>query len=289
AALSLPIGLFVALVFVPLALAVLRAVGHERENFEGRRLVNSGGLALLPSLLLALMIIAPRSSGAPIGAACGFALLGLIDDLWGSRSVGGLRGHFRALLRGRITTGALKALGGAAVALGVAAASDWPAPARPLGWAAHTLLRAALIALTANAVNLLDLRPLRALKGFALLGLVVFTWGLAGARSSPATARGALIGAAAAYAPFEARRTVMLGDAGANLLGAVLGLAAGGLPLAAQIGWLAAVAALHGYSERRSISAWIEAHAWAAAIDRWGWRDQAPAASESAPDSRNTR
>ena len=41
-----------------------------------------------------------------------FGLLGLVDDLYGSRKVGGFSGHFGALRRGRLTTGAAKAIGG---------------------------------------------------------------------------------------------------------------------------------------------------------------------------------
>src|SRR5262249_16934901 len=152
-------------------------------------------------------------------------------------------------------------IGGAALALAVAAARAWPPAAGLIAWLVQLFFHAALMALTANAINLLDLRPLRALKGFALPGLPVFLWAAVKDVSTPEfAALGALLGAAAVYAPFEARRRTMLGDAGANLLGALLGLAAGRLSLPAQIAWLAAVIALHVYAERASISAWIEAH-----------------------------
>jgi UDP-GlcNAc:undecaprenyl-phosphate/decaprenyl-phosphate GlcNAc-1-phosphate transferase len=300
------IGAAIALAAVPAVIAVLRAFRHERSNFEGKRLANSGGLALLIPLLIVLVSGAVRDPSAPAASAhagtrtaglhspgsgpahladhawgmavvmalaFGFALLGLADDVWGDRSAGGLRGHFRLLAQGRVTTGVVKALGGAALALAVAAGEAWPPPAALSGWVARVILRAALIALTANAINLLDLRPLRALKGFAVPGLALLFWG-AGSTAEPAAfvALAALLGASAVYAPFEARRVVMLGDAGANLLGAVLGLAAGRLPLPAQGAWLAAVAVLHLYAERASISGWIDAHPWARSIDGWGWR-----------------
>ena len=76
-----------------------------------------------------------------------------------------------------------------------------------------------LIALAANLFNLLDLRPLRALKAFWLLGSLL----LAGGAPFPLAA---LLGLSLAYVPQEARRTVMLGDTGANALGAVMGIAA---------------------------------------------------------------
>src|SRR5213078_4496494 len=83
---------------------------------------------------------------APAICVVGFGAFGLVDDLWGDPGAKGLRGHLRALLGGRVTTGAVKAIGGAAVAL---------LAGRMLhaGWA--MLLAALLIALCANAFNLL--------------------------------------------------------------------------------------------------------------------------------------
>ena len=54
-------------------------------------------------------------------AAFGFGLLGFMDDVLGSEDRG-FRGHLRALAQGRLTTGMLKLIGGAAIALVLAAA-----------------------------------------------------------------------------------------------------------------------------------------------------------------------
>src|SRR5205085_1168812 len=43
---SAGIGAAAAVAAVPATLAILRAAHHQRSNFEGKRLVNSGGLAL---------------------------------------------------------------------------------------------------------------------------------------------------------------------------------------------------------------------------------------------------
>jgi hypothetical protein len=273
ALLAFSLGALLAAPAVPLTLAALRRLGQQRVNFEGRLLVNSAGLALLPPLLLALAAAPgserPRLAG--MSAALVFALLGWIDDRWGDRSIGGLRGHFRALAGGRLTTGGIKALGGAAAALGVAATLHGGRPVTA-AWAAQVLLSGGTIALTANALNLFDLRPLRALKVFALAALPLWLAGATAGIAAPIPAGlGALLGAGAVYARWEARREAMLGDAGANLLGALLGLAAASLPWSAQAAWVAALLALHAYSERHSISAWIQRHPLAAALDRWGW------------------
>src|SRR5258705_1523156 len=54
-------------------------------------------------------------------AAFGFGLLGFMDDVLGSEDRG-FRGHLQALSRGRLTTGMLKLIGGAAIALVLASA-----------------------------------------------------------------------------------------------------------------------------------------------------------------------
>src|SRR5262249_2132501 len=128
--------------------------------------------------------------------------VGLADDLWGDRTAGGFRGHLRQLVeKGRVTTGLIKLAvgGGASLALGLwlaggaaplllrgvlepaapSSASRPPlpdlAPRPPPAWLGglEVLASALVIALCANTVNLLDLRPLRALKGFGLGALLL--------------------------------------------------------------------------------------------------------------------
>src|SRR5205085_2973800 len=126
------------------------------------------------------------------------------------RHARGLRGHARALREGRLTTGMVKLVGLAAA--GVAA-----------GWierhrAAPALADAALIAGTANLVNLLDLRPGRALKVVTVAAAL--TTGVDGPAATVAAATAA---AAAATLPSDLGEHVMIGDCGANGLGALLG------------------------------------------------------------------
>ncbi len=250
--LSLGLGALLVLPLPPL----LKAMGLERTNFRGEPIGSGAGLLFVVGALPWLFAADPASRLCAV-AVVGFGLLGLIDDRWGTAEFKGLRGHLGALRRGRITTGMLKAAGGGVLALTL---SFWvPAPSTPV-------TAAPLIALSANAFNLLDLRPLRALKIFWLLGLIptlagplllTQTWSL----TLP-------------YARREARAELMLGDTGSNALGALLGVVGAlMLPPALQAGVVAALVLFHVWAEKHSLTLWIEAHPWARTLDQWGRRN----------------
>ena len=147
-------------------------------------------------------------------AAFGFGLLGLLDDLLGDGSARGFRGHLRALVHGEITTGFLKLFGGAGIAV-VLVATPGFATGRRL------LVDAVLIALAANLGNLLDRAPGRTIKAaivaYIPLAFVLGT-GAVGIAIAP------VMGAAIGLLPDDLGERLMLGDAGANVIGAVLGL-----------------------------------------------------------------
>jgi UDP-N-acetylmuramyl pentapeptide phosphotransferase/UDP-N-acetylglucosamine-1-phosphate transferase len=148
-------------------------------------------------------------------AVFGFGMLGLIDDVMGSGDDRGFRGHLRALTNGRVTTGLLKLVGGAGVALVVAAEPGFITGKR-------VVADAVLIALAANLGNLLDRAPGRVIKA----SLVVYAPLLFALGTGPVgVAVAPVMGAALGVLPDDLRERLMLGDTGANVLGAVLGVA----------------------------------------------------------------
>ena len=169
--------------------------------------------------------------GAAVGAT---AAIGLADDLW-SGPERGFRGHLRA---GR-TTGVLKLVGIPLLGL----------------IATRKASGALLFALSANFLNQLDTRPGRALKAY-LLGAVLL--------------RGPLVGAVLLL-PYDLRERTMLGDAGSNALGAMLGLRSVSC-LTGRVRWLAigALAGLTLLGERRSLGELIERTPGLSAFDRLG-------------------
>jgi UDP-GlcNAc:undecaprenyl-phosphate GlcNAc-1-phosphate transferase len=247
-----------------------------RENFRGRELPTAAGVVValvvvLGDAVVALVDAAGTDPDAAllVGlramtlAAVGFALLGLLDDLGGVGQSGGFKGHLQSLAKGQLTTGAAKLFGGAA--LGMIAAT--PVSGQRLGW---LLVDGALIALSANLANLFDRAPGRVTKVSLLAGVVL----IVATGFDPALVGVALaLGAGAGLLVPDLRERLMLGDAGANVLGAAVGL---GVVLSCgttvRLVVLVVVAALNAASEFVSFSKVINSTAPLRAVDQLGRR-----------------
>jgi hypothetical protein len=213
----------------------------------------------------AAAVFAPGLTGrvraAGLVAALGAGGLGAYDDQAGSGDRRGLRGHLGALQHGELTSGAVKIVGIGATGLAAAALAGRRGPS--------LVVAGGVVAATANLVNLLDLRPGRALKAGLILALLD---GRRGGDSGRLAAVAA--GAALVVLPADLGERTMLGDAGANALGAVLGLAAvsGGAGTARLAGRLVALTALTLASEKVSFTKVIEATPGLRELDRLGRR-----------------
>ncbi len=226
--LGIVVGLLTVRLLVMSGRDVLDAPVLERRNFRDRPLPTAAGLLVV---LAVLIVEAGRDTLGAFGlgdepgkniaralvlfACIGFGLLGLIDDLIGTDGDRGFRGHLRAVAHGRATTGAIKIFGGAAVALVLASNVSFVSGRR-------LLTDAVLIALAANLANLLDRAPGRAIK-FGLVAWVPIA--IVAGGDAVGIAIAPVIGAFCGLLGDDLREHLMLGDTGANVLGAVLGLA----------------------------------------------------------------
>jgi hypothetical protein len=187
--------------------------------------------------------------------------IGLYDDLYGDAATKGFRGHLRALRTGRVSSGLAK--------LAVICAASVVA-AIVLGEGdigVQQAVDAGVIAGCANLANLLDLRPGRALK--VLVGVAVPTACLAGPAVGAVVA--AVAGTAVAVLRPDLAEQSMLGDGGANALGAAVGVglaASGGLTTSAAV--LTGLVVATGVSELVSFSAVIDRVAVLRWLDRLG-------------------
>jgi UDP-GlcNAc:undecaprenyl-phosphate/decaprenyl-phosphate GlcNAc-1-phosphate transferase len=209
----------------------------------------------------------PARSGAALAVAgAGAAAFGAYDDLAGSGDRRGFRGHLGALRHGEVTTGAVK-LGGIGITGLVSAALTGGSPA-------DVVINAGLVAGGANLLNLFDLRPGRAIKVAVASGVLI---GAAGVRGGNGTGVAAPVAAALALLPEDLGERAMLGDCGANALGAMLGGAAAALPRPARIALLAGIAGLTAASEKVSFTKVIERTPPLRWLDMLGRRPADPA------------
>lgn len=259
----------VALLVAPVLLRGLSEAGFVRTNFAGREVPVPSGILIPFAGFVALGVAAPLdrlvddrilSSPGMAGAMIyiiGVCLLGTIDDLLGTPAIeGGLgrkdprgvRGHAMATFSGGFSTGAMKAVGSlglAAFAVGLMIPGTW-----------EYLLGIALVVVTTNLFNLLDLRPGRALKVFFLLaiGLCVGAWTLA-----PVWLTAVFFGSLPVLFYYDLGERGMLGDAGSNAIGAMAGIwMIVTLSTTGQLIALAIVGLITLYGEFRSISQMID-------------------------------
>jgi UDP-GlcNAc:undecaprenyl-phosphate GlcNAc-1-phosphate transferase len=260
---GLILSALLAALLAPAWIRDMRRTGLARSNYEGRVVAFPAGAVLLAISLAALAPLAVLDDRADLDLLdpglrqwlayiLGVTLLGLLDDALGRGeepdSHRGWRGHARAVLAGGFSTGAIKAVG----ALALAAYAVSGRGREGLDYVADL----ALLLLATNLFNLLDLRPGRVEKAFALLlaGLCLGAW-----TEAPLELLGIFIGPLLVCAPQTLRERAMLGDTGSNLVGALAGVSMlVTLGDDARLVALAIVLALTIYGEFRSISAAID-------------------------------
>jgi hypothetical protein len=243
-----------------------------RTNYARRPVSLLGGPVLATAATGSAVLGAPagyRLAAAVVGTVSG--VVGGYDDLAGARpeQAGdkGLAGHLAALRGGRVSAGAVKVAGiGAAATVAALLTRRGPAAGPVAGRLLDGVLTTGLVAGTANLVNLLDLRPGRAGKATVLLAAATLG-GPAGGLSAGS------LGAALGVLPADLGERVMLGDCGANAVGALLGLRLAALPgRTARAGLLGVVTALTLASEKVSFTRVIDSTPGLRELDRLGRR-----------------
>lgn len=286
------IAFFVALLGAPVLLRGLQEAGFTRSNYAGREVPVPSGILIPLAAFVALGISAPLDRlldddilGGPGLAGVmiyiiGVCLLGTIDDLLGTpviegglgrKDPRGVRGHAKATFSGGFSTGAVKAVGSlglAAFAMGLIIPGDL-----------EYLLAIALVVVTTNLFNLLDLRPGRALKVFFVvaIGLCVGAWTL-----EPIWITGVFLGSLPVLFYYDLNEQGMLGDTGSNVIGAIAGVwMVLTLSTTAQLIALAVVVLITLYGEFRSISQLIDRTPVLRFIDHLGRRFKGARIAES--------
>ncbi|GIM47432.1 hypothetical protein DNHGIG_29810 [Collibacillus ludicampi] len=265
------IGYGMTRMMIPFARKRFVQAGWVRENWQKKSIPSGVGfVCAVPFLLFGVLlirfstyfpVIPVNEYSALLIWSSGMTLFGWLDDRFGTRDVGGFLGHLRKLMiEGEMTTGLLKAIGGAALSLGVAILLNRE------GYV--VLIDGMTMALMANAINLLDVKPGRAIKGVILVGISILIVSRSVDILLPLLL---LFGVILAFFPADMAGQVMLGDTGANFLGAVLGfLLVRMLDVPETCMLLAGLMLFHIYTEFHSLSELIENNRFLRWLDEWG-------------------
>lgn len=271
----------ISVVLLPPVIGMLRDSGAVKVNYRQKEVVNMAGILIILVwvLLMAVAAIVPMVADVlgifipegfvvssdvamPITVLIfGAGFFGLIDDLLGNREQSGFKGHIGSLLKGKLTTGGLKAIGIPVVAIFASSMIS--------AGVIEIIGNAILIALFVNTLNLLDLRPGRALKVYIPLQLFF----IYAAGSVLGSSSAALAGIALVLIASDLKEEIMLGDTGSNILGGVLGFS-----LVTTYGWnvklpvIIILVLLQVLTEKYSITAVIDRVPILRAFDNFGRR-----------------
>lgn len=249
---------FASLITTILFLENFRKWEHavKKSNYRNKEIITAGGVVFVIVILLinVYTVFYWDDTDLPeyimLSAACmGFS--GLMDDIYGTKAVKGIRGHFSKLLRGKITTGSIKAIIGLSIACFLAVKKNdfWP----------DIIIDALIIALSTNLLNLMDLRPGRACKFFLFSVAIIFLYFLRKGLTNLIYFFMPLAVSVMVFWFYDSRELLMMGDVGSNVLGISLGIMISWIgSYYAKIGVLSFLLGIQLISEFYSISEILE-------------------------------
>lgn len=260
-------GLLGTYAIIPLFRSLLIESNVLRPNYKKDMIPVSMGIVFLPMLIINAIILAYFTTNFKdmlhififLFGLVSMFFAGILDDIIGNRDVSGLKGHFKSLLNGKLTTGGFKALLGGFIGLVISIAISKNIY--------DIVINTLIIALSTNLMNLLDLRPGRAIKGYLVISIVLlFTLG--------EYTRNLLLlifPNVIAYFNQDLKAKAMMGDTGSNVLGISIGiLFVMGYPLKVRLIWLAFLIFIHILTEKYSLTKIIENNKFLNFIDKLG-------------------
>ncbi len=261
------LGLVGTYLMIPLFKNLLIDSNCIRPNYKGEMIPVSMGIVFLPMIIINGIIVAFFTVDG-ISMLCLFLFIfgmmamffaGIIDDTIGNRDVSGLKGHFKSLFKGKLTTGGFKALFGGFVGLIISVSISKNIT--------DIIINTLIIALSTNLMNLFDLRPGRAIKVYLVIMITIFITLTGYIKILPLL----ILPNVLAYFNFDLKAKAMMGDTGSNVLGISIGiLMAFGYTLNVRIGWLVFLVLIHLLTEKFSLTKIIEKNKVLNFIDRLG-------------------
>lgn len=261
------VGVGVSVISIPMVKYMLESCGLIRKNYKGEMIPVGMGIAFIPALMVNSAILTYFNIEHDrlllifvlLFAVMAMAFAGIMDDAIGNRDVTGLKGHFLSMFKGRLTTGGFKAVLGGFIGIVVSAAvAD-----NILGVVVGTLV----VALATNFMNLLDLRPGRAIKVYLIISILVLIF----AGDFNRQLYMLLLPGVVSYFIFDLKALSMMGDAGSNVLGVFIGvMIVISFSIQVQLVCLVGLIAIHVLTEKYSLTKLIEQNSVLNFIDKLG-------------------
>ena len=261
------VGVGVSVISIPMVKYMLESCGLIRKNYRGEMIQVGMGIAFIPALMVNSAILTYFNIEHDrlllifvlLFAVMAMAFAGIMDDAIGNRDVTGLKGHFLSMFKGRLTTGGFKAVLGGFIGIVVSAAvAD-----NILGVVVGTLV----VALATNFMNLLDLRPGRAIKVYLIISILVLIF----AGDFNRQLYMLLLPGVVSYFIFDLKALSMMGDAGSNVLGVFIGvMIVISFSIQVQLVCLVGLIAIHVLTEKYSLTKLIEQNSVLNFIDKLG-------------------
>lgn len=261
------IGLFGTYAVIPLFRNLLIDSNVLRPNYKKDMIPVSMGIVFLPMLIINAIILAYFTTNFKdmlyififLFGLVSMFFAGILDDIIGNRDVSGLKGHFKSLLNGKLTTGGFKALFGGFIGIVISISISKNIY--------DIVINTLIIALSTNLMNLLDLRPGRAIKGYLVISIVLlFTLG-----GYTRNLLLLILPNVVAYFNQDLKAKAMMGDTGSNVLGISIGiLFVMGYSLNVRLIWLAFLIFIHILTEKYSLTKIIENNKFLNFIDKLG-------------------
>ena len=238
-----------------------------RPNYKNDMIPVSMGIVFLPMIIINGIILALFTAQYKnllyvfmfIFGMISMFFAGILDDIIGTREVSGLKGHFKSFFKGTLTTGGFKAIFGGFVGVLISIAISESIP--------DIIINTLIIALSTNLMNLLDLRPGRAIKVYLVIMIAIFITLTGYIKILPLL----ILPNVLAYFNYDLKAKAMMGDTGSNVLGISIGMImVFGYSFNVRVSWLVFLVLIHILTEKYSLTEIIENNKILNFIDKLG-------------------
>lgn len=238
-----------------------------RPNYKNDMIPVSMGIVFLPMIIINGIILALFTAQYKnllyvfmfIFGMISMFFAGILDDIIGTREVSGLKGHFKSFFKGTLTTGGFKAIFGGFVGVLISIAISESIP--------DIIINTLIIALSTNLMNLLDLRPGRAIKVYLVIMIAIFITLTGYVKILPLL----ILPNVLAYFNYDLKAKAMMGDTGSNVLGISIGMImVFGYSFNVRVSWLVFLVLIHILTEKYSLTKIIENNKILNFIDKLG-------------------